>query len=65
MLKLLSTFKKLNNGQQDLAKAFFQGIDAIKSDLTLRVVVERLEKGEIAGAIELSNLIGMAYRGRR
>ena len=35
-----------------LAEAFFQGIDAIKSQVTLRVVVERLEKGDIAGAID-------------
>lgn len=34
-----------------LAEAFFQSIDAIKSAVTLRVVVERLERGDINGAI--------------
>jgi hypothetical protein len=34
-----------------LAEAFFQGIDAIKSAVILRVVVERLERGDISGAI--------------
>jgi hypothetical protein len=34
-----------------LAEAFFQSIDAIKSSVTLRVVVERLERGDINGAI--------------
>ncbi|MBB3144935.1 hypothetical protein FHS21_001336 [Phyllobacterium trifolii] len=39
-----------------LAEAFFQGIDAIKSQITLRIVVERLEKGDVAGAIEAIQL---------
>lgn len=35
-----------------LAEAFFQSIDAIKSAVTLHVVVERLERGDINGAID-------------
>jgi hypothetical protein len=35
-----------------LAEAFFQGIEAIKSDVTLRVVVEPLERGDISGVID-------------
>jgi hypothetical protein len=35
-----------------LAEAFFQSIDTIKSAVTLRIVVERLERGDINGAID-------------
>nr|WP_315975716.1 hypothetical protein [Phyllobacterium sp. A18/5-2] len=35
-----------------LADASFQSIEAIKSAVTLRVVVERLERGDINGAID-------------
>ena len=52
-----SIFEQLLDKYDDaLAKAFFQGIDAIKSQITLRVVVERLEKGDIAGAIDAIQL---------
>lgn len=44
-----------------LAEAFFEGIDAIKSQITLRVVVERLEKGDIAGAIAAMHLEPEAF----
>lgn len=44
-----------------LSEAFFEGIDAIKSQITLRVVVERLEKGDIAGAIAAMHLEPEAF----
>jgi hypothetical protein len=44
-----------------LVEAFYQGIDAVKSQITLRIVVERLEKGDITGAIEAIQLEGEAF----
>jgi hypothetical protein len=57
-----SVFEQLlDKYDQRLAEAFFQGIDAIKSGITLRVVVERLEKGDIAGAIDAMHLEPEAF----
>ncbi|PRD42119.1 head morphogenesis protein [Phyllobacterium phragmitis] len=44
-----------------LAEAFFQGVDAIKSAITLRIVVERLERGDVAGAVEAMHLEPEAF----
>ncbi|MDR6632345.1 hypothetical protein J2X72_001129 [Phyllobacterium sp. 1468] len=44
-----------------LVEAFYQGIDAIKSQITLRIVVQRLEKGDITGAIEAIQLESEAF----
>ncbi|ATU91226.1 hypothetical protein [Phyllobacterium zundukense] len=44
-----------------LAEAFLGGIEAIKSAITLRIVVERLEKGDISGAIAAMHLEPEAF----
>ncbi|PSH58758.1 head morphogenesis protein [Phyllobacterium endophyticum] len=46
-----------------LAKAFFKGLDAIKSDVTLRIVVERLERGDIPGAVAAIQVEREAFSG--
>lgn len=51
----------LDKYDQTLAEAFFQGIEAIKSQITLRVVVERLEKGDISGAVAAMHLEPEAF----
>ncbi|MET3648034.1 phage minor head protein [Phyllobacterium ifriqiyense] len=51
----------LDKYDQTLAEAFFQGIDAIKSQITLKIVVERLERGDIAGAVEAMQLEDEAF----
>ncbi|MHC1549399.1 phage minor head protein [Phyllobacterium sp. K27] len=51
----------LDKYDSTLAEAFFQGIDAIKSQITLRIVVERLERGDIAGAIDAMQIEQEAF----
>jgi hypothetical protein len=44
-----------------LKDAFLEAIDDIRNGVTLRIVVERLERGDIAGAVEAMNLDPIAF----
>lgn len=45
-----------------IRKAFKDAVDDIRSNADLRLVVERLERGNVAGAIEALNIDAVAFR---
>lgn len=44
-------------------EAFLRGVEDIRSSVTLRVVVERLERGDLFGAVEAMNIDPAAFAG--
>jgi uncharacterized protein with gpF-like domain len=66
MLKRLSSRERLEQLVADLAPvlraAFMVAIDDISSNIILRRVVERLERGDVAGAIDAMHLDQAAFR---
>lgn len=66
MLKRLSPRERFEQLVADfepkVRAAFMEAIDDIRSNIVLRRVVERLERGDINGAIRAMNLDGVAFR---
>lgn len=66
MLKRLSPRERLELLVADLTPllraAFMEAIDDIRSNIVLRRIIERLERGDIAGALDAMNLDQAAFR---
>ncbi|CAN7406445.1 hypothetical protein [Aminobacter sp. LjRoot7] len=66
MLKRLSPRERLEQLVADLAPllraAFMEAIDDIRSNIVLRRIVERLERGDVNGAIAAMHLDEAAFR---
>ena len=44
-----------------LAELFLGAVSEIRSDITLRIVAERLERGDLQGAVEALNIDRQAF----
>lgn len=66
MLKRLSPRERLEQLVADLTPllrtAFMEAIDDIRSNIVLRRIIERLERGDVAGAIDALHLDQAAFR---
>lgn len=66
MLKRLSARERLRvlaaEFEPKLRDAFFEAIDDIKSTIVLAAIVERLERSDVAGALDALNIDPVAFR---